>query len=68
MVLDSEDTPGGCWAHFSAVTSSASRLVDGVEVSEFKSLTLGDVVDFEWETPGQDGFFEFRATAVRRIS
>lgn len=26
---------------------------------------LGDVVDLEWEAPGQDGF-EYRATVVRK--
>ena len=35
------------------------------EVYEYKSLSEGDVVDLEWEAPGQDGF-GYRATVVRK--
>ncbi|MEV4345709.1 cold shock domain-containing protein [Actinoplanes sp. NPDC049596] len=48
-VIDSTETPGGCWAHFSAAA------VDG-----YVSFGSGERVDFEWEAPGQDGF-PFRA-------
>ena len=52
-VLDSDATPGGCWAHFSSLD------MDG-----YRSLKTAQVVEFTVETPGQDGF-DFRATEVR---
>ncbi|MDR7277811.1 cold shock domain-containing protein [Catenuloplanes atrovinosus] len=48
-VLDSAETPGGCWAHFSAAaTPGAARLAPGTPVR------------LDWESPGQDGY-PFRA-------
>ncbi|MFJ5535213.1 cold-shock protein [Streptomyces sp. NPDC093261] len=45
-VIDSEETPGGCWASFSAI-----------EMPGFRSLTAGDSVTLEWEAvEDQDGF------------
>jgi cold shock protein len=52
-VLDSETTPGGCWAHFSSLD------MDG-----YRSLTAGQVVEFTVEVARQDGF-DFRAQDVR---
>ena len=43
-VLDSPQTPGGCWAHFGAVA------VDG-----YPELIPGQAVTLEWEAFGQDG-------------
>ena len=51
-VLDSADTPGGCWAHFSVV------VIDG-----FRSLAAGDLIAFEFEPAQQDGY-SFRASQV----
>jgi len=51
-VIDSVDTPGGCWAHDSHV------LVDG-----HPSLEAGDRVELVFEAPGQDGY-AFRALEV----
>jgi CspA family cold shock protein len=51
-VIDSADTPGGCWAHFSAV------LVPG-----YRALDAGAVVELTWEARGQDGY-AFRAVEV----
>ncbi|WP_221633994.1 hypothetical protein [Nocardioides luti] len=51
-VLDSDATPGGCWAHYSSV------LVPG-----YRSLSAGQAVGFTFEAPGQDGF-DFRAVEV----
>lgn len=51
-VLDSTETPGGCWTHFSHVEG------DG-----FRTLSAGQVVDLDWESPGQDGY-GFRAVRV----
>ena len=48
-VLDSEATPGGCWAHFSAVL-----------VAGYRSLRAGQAVSFTFEVAEQDGY-SFRA-------
>ncbi|MFF2997605.1 cold-shock protein [Streptomyces sp. NPDC057950] len=53
-VIDSEETPGGCWVHFSAI-----------EMSGFHFLSAGDHVTLEWEAGEQDGF-QFRAVRVTR--
>lgn len=51
-VLDSAETPGGCWTHFSAI-----------EMEGFRSLTAGEKVTLEWEAGEQDGF-QYRAVRV----
>ena len=51
-VLDSAATPGGCWAHYSAV------LVPG-----YRQLEAGAVVEFTAEAAEQDGY-AFRAVEV----
>jgi cold shock protein len=51
-VIDSPDTPGGCWVHFSAIPG------DG-----YLRLTAGETVRFEAEAVDQDGY-PYRATAV----
>lgn len=64
-VLDSPETPGGCWTHFSVIGSPYVGTADCAEVSEYKSLLMGEEVEFEWEAPGQDGF-AYRAVVVMR--
>ena len=54
-VVDSAGTPGGCWAHFSAV------LVEG-----YRALHAGQEVAFDPEAPGQDGF-AYRALRIRPV-
>lgn len=44
-VIDSAETPGGCWTHFSHLAIRGSR-----------SLDPGQQVELEWEGHGQDGF------------
>lgn len=44
-VLDSPETPGGCWTHWSNVA------VDG-----FRTLRPGEDVRLEWEPADQDGY------------
>lgn len=44
-VIDSPETPGGSWTHFSTV-----------RMSGYKSLTVGQPVELLWEAPGQDGY------------
>lgn len=44
-VIDSDATPGGCWAHFSSVL-----------VAGYKSLRTGQRVRFTFETAEQDGY------------
>jgi CspA family cold shock protein len=51
-VIDSPETPGGCWAHFSSI------VMDG-----YRSLIPGDQVAFTCEEAKQDGY-EYRATQV----
>jgi CspA family cold shock protein len=71
-VIDSPDTPGGCFAHFSHLWNDDEipKLGPGevVEISGgFRELFEGETVDFAWEhvpPPGQDGY-SFRASTVR---
>ena len=51
-VIDSADTPGGCWAHFSMIVSPG-----------YGSLEPGGLVTFTYEVTGQDGF-SYRAVQV----
>ncbi|MFG1927167.1 cold shock domain-containing protein [Cryptosporangium sp. NPDC048952] len=51
-VVDSTETPGGCWVHFSHVEG------DG-----YKELRVGEAVELTWEVGAQDGY-SFRAVAV----
>ncbi len=51
-VIDSPDTPGGCWAHFSSV-----------ETPGYRKLHAGQRVTLELEDAEQDGF-AFRARHV----
>jgi CspA family cold shock protein len=51
-VIEAPDTPGGCWAHYSAI------LTDG-----HAELHAGDVVTFTYERVEQDGY-HFRAVDV----
>lgn len=44
-VIDSAETPGGCWTHFSRVL-----------VSGYRTLQTGQSVNLEWEAAGQDGY------------
>jgi CspA family cold shock protein len=54
-VIDSADTPGGCWAHFSHLQADGHR-----------SATPGQTVRFRHEAPGQDGY-NFRAVWVELL-
>lgn len=51
-VIDSGQTPGGCWAHFTQVA-----------VPGYRSLAPQQRVRFEWESAEQDGF-SYRAVRV----
>lgn len=51
-VVDSPQTPGGCWVHFAAV-----------DVAGYASLTAGEVVLLQYEPARQDGY-DFRAVRV----
>lgn len=53
-VIDSEDTPGGCWFHFSDIVSAA-----------LGSPTPGEDVTFTFDMRPQDGF-RYRAVRVWR--
>jgi CspA family cold shock protein len=51
-VVDSPETPGGCWAHFGAGA-----------IHGYVAFRAGERVHLEWEAVGQDGF-DFRATRL----
>jgi CspA family cold shock protein len=51
-VIDSADTPGGCWVHFSYIVTEGWR-----------SLNPGDQVGFTYEAVPQDGY-GYRAVLV----
>jgi cold shock protein len=51
-VIDSPETAGGCWAHFSVI-----------EMAGYRSLTAGQHVSFAFEAACQDGY-SYRAVAV----
>jgi CspA family cold shock protein len=51
-VIDSADTPGGCWVHFSHIVSSG-----------YRTLNPADQVTFTFEAVAQDGF-SYRAVRV----
>jgi CspA family cold shock protein len=55
-VIDSEQTPSGCWAHFSVID------FDG-----FRALTAGQVVNFNWVQGDQDGY-SYSASEIRLIA
>jgi CspA family cold shock protein len=68
-VIDSPDTPGGCWVHFSYLWNDGIPEVGPGEVVEvvtdgYREVSQGETVDFDWETANQDGY-DFRATNVR---
>jgi len=63
-VLDSPETPGGCWTHYSTIHTRPLGQVDGAEVSEYQRVVAGESVELNWDEPGQDGF-AYRAVVVR---
>ncbi len=69
-VIDSPDTPGGCWIHFSALWNDIPPAGPGevVEVSGgYREAFEGETVDFDWEPtalPGSQDGYSFRATTA----
>ncbi len=53
-VIDCDATPGGCWAHFSAI-----------EADGYRELTNGETVEFTAEQAAQD-CYAYRAVHVWR--
>ncbi|WP_438305217.1 cold-shock protein [Streptomyces sp. HUAS TT11] len=53
-VLDSPQTPGGCFGHYS-----------DIQAPGFRTLSPGQQVDLIWEAPGfkQDGY-DYRAVSI----
>ncbi len=52
-VIDSAETPGGCWSHYSVLS-----------VTGFSTLSSGQAVEFDWEMGEQDGY-GYRALFVQ---
>lgn len=67
-VIDSPDTAGGCWFHYSHLWAGAlPQLQPGESMSVsggFREAFVGEIVDFDWERADQDGY-ACRATDVR---
>ena len=55
-VIDSHDTPGGCWFHYSMI-----------EVPGRKTLSPGQLVRFTLEREVEQDGFVFRASQVRPL-
>lgn len=51
-VIDSDETPGGCWTHFA-----------NVAVPGYRALAPGQQVTLVWEAADQDGY-NFRAISA----
>jgi outer membrane protein assembly factor BamB len=51
-IVDSPETPGGCWVHFSSI-----------DMPGYHPLTAGEQVELTWERAAQDGY-SFRAVRV----
>lgn len=53
-VLDSPETPGGCFGHYA-----------DIQTVGFRALSLGQQVSLRWEAPGfkQDGY-DYRAVSI----
>lgn len=67
-VVESPDTPGGCWVHVGmlwAITLPPTREHETVHITGSSvDLVVGETVDFEWEQIPQDGY-NYRAISVR---
>lgn len=63
-VIDSSETPGGCWAHFSAIATPVIESSGDYVMREYAVVNAGDTVDLTWEQARQDGF-NYRAVTVR---
>ncbi|OZF06682.1 hypothetical protein CH300_07735 [Rhodococcus sp. 15-1154-1] len=67
-VLDSLDTPGGCWVHVSmlwAITLPPARENESIHITGSSvDAVVGETVDFEWEQVRQDGY-DYRGISVR---
>ncbi|MFF3056893.1 cold shock domain-containing protein [Streptomyces sp. NPDC057909] len=58
-VLDSPETPGGCFGHYADIRAT------GFRATGFRTLSAGQQVDLTWEAPGfkQDGY-DYRAVSI----
>jgi CspA family cold shock protein len=69
-VIDSPDTPGGCWAHFSHLWHEDLPQAGPGEVVEvsggFRELFVAETVDFQWRTSRQDGYDYCAVTVLPR--
>jgi len=54
-VLDSLETPGGCWAHWSNIDKTQLRVREA-----------GEIVEFNWEQRSQDGY-QFLAPDIQQL-
>ncbi|MDF2897839.1 MAG: hypothetical protein K0Q46_4625, partial [Rhodococcus erythropolis] len=68
-VIDSADTPGGCWTFFGAL--HPDEVLNAQPGGSFNisggigGLVVGERVDFEWEPVLDEDGYKFRAIKVR---
>jgi cold shock protein len=63
-VIDSPDTPGGCWFHFSHLWHVDLPEGRALEVKGgYRDARVGESVEFDYEPADQDGY-SFRADSV----
>lgn len=66
-VIDSAETPGGCWFHFSTLWHvELPAMGDGETITGkggYRTVDVGEHVRFEYEEAEQSGF-RFRADSV----
>jgi CspA family cold shock protein len=65
-VIDSPDTPGGCWANFPVLWADDTRHPRSPEIisSGFRELFDGEVVDFNWRSAKDQYGYTYAATSV----
>lgn len=67
-VIESVDTPTGCWVHFSNIWALPDWPLgrgESFHVSgQGTDLQVGETIEFDWESAHQDGY-SFRAVDVR---
>jgi CspA family cold shock protein len=65
-IIDSPDTPGGCWANFPVLWADDTCPPRPAKsaVSGFRELFDGEVVDFNWRTTLDQYGYTFAATSV----
>ena len=54
-MIDSDETPGGCWAHYSTIVGEGSR-----------TISVGATVVLDWEQVTDRDGYRYRATRLEQ--